>query len=80
MRMKITARSLPVFDQLEAELRQIFVDRRVTSRKAVLKAANVLILKNAFRKSKMFTGNGSHAWQRQGEGRKKKDYAISLLS
>lgn len=70
---------LPLIDQLEAELRQIFVDRRVTSWKGGFKGGKRIDIKKRIQeKAKDVPVMESHAWQRR-ERPQEKDYAISLL-
>lgn len=70
---------LPIIDQLEAELRQIFVDRTVTAWKGGFKGGKRIDIKKRIQeKAKDVPAMESRAWQRR-EMPKEKDYAISLL-
>ena len=71
---------LPLIDKLEAELRQIFVDRQVTSWKGGFKGGKRIDIKKRIQeKAKDVPVMESRAWQKR-ELPKEKDYAITLLN
>lgn len=70
---------LPLIDQLENELRQIFVDRKTTSWKGGFQTGKRIDIKRRIQeKAKDIPAMESRAWQKR-ELPEEKDYAISLL-
>ena len=70
---------LPLIDDLEADLRQIFIDRSVTKWKGGFKSGKRIDIKKRIQeKAKDVPVMESHSWQRR-ERPDEKDYAISLL-
>lgn len=70
---------IPLIDQLESELRQIFAERKVTAWKGGFKGGKRIDIKKRIQeKAKDVPVMESHAWQRR-ERPDEKDYAISLL-
>jgi len=71
---------LPLIDQLEAELRQIFVDRKVTAWKGGFKSGKRIDIKQRIQeKARQVPAMESEAWQKR-ERPDEKDYAISILN
>ena len=70
---------LPLIDQLETELRAIFIDRKTTAWKGGHKTGKRIDIKSRIQeKAKDISAIESRAWQKR-ELPKEKDYAISLL-
>lgn len=71
---------MPLIDKLESELRQIFVDRKVTSWKGGFKGGKRIDIKRRIQeKAKDVPVMESHAWQRR-ERPDEKEYAITILN
>ncbi len=71
---------MPIIDKLEAELRQIFVDRKVTAWKGGFKGGKRIDIKRRIQeKAKDVPVMESHAWQRR-ERPDEKEYAITILN
>lgn len=71
---------MPLIDKLEAELRQIFVDRKVTAWKGGFKGGKRIDIKRRIQeKAKDVPVMESHAWQRR-ERPDEKEYAITILN
>lgn len=71
---------MPLIDKLESELRQIFVDRKVTSWKGGFKGGKRIDIKKRIQeKAKDVPVMESHAWQRR-ERPDEKEYAITILN
>jgi hypothetical protein len=70
---------LPLIDKLEADLRQIFIDRTMTGWKGGFKSGQRIDIKKRLQeKGRQIPAMESHAWQKR-EHPDQKDYAISLL-
>ena len=70
---------LALIDKLEADLRQIFVERTMTKWKGGFKSGKRIDIKKRLQeKGQQIPAMESHAWQKR-ERPDKKDYAISLL-
>mgnify|MGYP001583040297 CR=1 FL=1 len=70
---------LPLIEKLEAELRQILVDRQITKWKGGFKSGKRIDIKGRIQeKAKSIPAMESKAWQKR-ERPDEKDYAISLL-
>ncbi len=71
---------MPIIDKLESELRQIFVDRKVTAWKSGFKGGKRIDIKKRIQeKAKDVPVMESHAWQRR-ERPDEKEYAITILN
>ena len=71
---------MPLIDKLEAELRQIFVDRKVTAWKGGFKGGKRIDIKRRIQeKAKDVPVMESHAWQRR-ERPDEKEYAVTILN
>src|SRR3989344_3735742 len=71
---------MPLIDKLEAELRQIFVDRKVTAWRGGFKGGKRIDIKRRIQeKAKDVPVMESHAWQRR-ERPDEKEYAITILN
>src|SRR3989338_3012484 len=71
---------MPLIDKLEVELRQIFVDRKVTAWKGGFKGGKRIDIKRRIQeKAKDVPVMESHAWQRR-ERPDEKEYAITILN
>jgi cobalamin biosynthesis protein CobT len=70
---------LPIIDELEQDLREIFVARRATTFETGFKTGKKIDIKRRIQeKAKGISAVESHAWQRR-ELPREKDYAITLL-
>jgi nitric oxide reductase activation protein len=70
---------LPLIDKLEADLRQIFIERTVTKWKGGFKSGKRIDIKKRLQeKGQQIPAMESRAWQKR-ERPEEKDYAISLL-
>ncbi len=76
---KVRREVLPIIDRLESELREIFVDRKMSGWKGGFRIGKRIdIGKRIQEKAKSISPMESKAWQKR-EMPKEKDYAISLL-
>jgi hypothetical protein len=71
---------LPLINQLESELRQLFVERKVTAWKGGFKTGKRIDIKKRIQeKARRTPAMESEAWQKR-ERPEEKDYAVSLLN